>query len=100
MRIGLLRIDGANPLDVRRSAEAVAKRANAEISRAGLSASVLGPVEAPLSRLKGRTRWQLLVRSETSQSLRAVLWAALRMPQSELGRGVRLHADVDPASTL
>ena len=100
MRIGLLRIDGANPLDVKRSAEAVSQKVQSEIARTNLPASVQGPVEAPLSRLKGRTRWQLLVRGETPQALRAALWSALRMTKSELGGGVRLHADVDPASTL
>ena len=59
-----------------------------------------GPWIMPSSRLKGRTRWQLLLRGKTSQALRAVLWTALRMPTAELGSGVRLHADVDPASTL
>jgi hypothetical protein len=38
-----------------------------------------------------------LVRAPTSQALRSILWSALRTP---VGRGVRVHADVDPASTL
>jgi primosomal protein N' (replication factor Y) len=100
MRIGLLRLDGKDPLEVRRGAEAVARRTSEEITRTGAPVSVQGPVEAPLSRLKDRTRWQLLLRGKTPQALRAVLWAALRVPKSELGRGVRIHADVDPASTL
>jgi primosomal protein N' (replication factor Y) len=97
MRIGLLRIDGPDPLRVRSSAALLSKRVADEIMRTGLPVFTQGPAEAPLSRLKGRTRWQLLLRAPTSQALRTVLWAALKAP---LERGVHLHADVDPASTL
>jgi primosomal protein N' (replication factor Y) len=97
MRIGLLRVDGPDPLQVRDIATLVSRRVADEIARLALPVFVQGPAEAPLSRLKGRTRWQLLLRAKTSQALRTVLWAALKAP---LPRGVRLHADIDPASTL
>ena len=99
MRVGLLRLDGPDPLRVRRCAEEVARRVHAEIARTDLHINVQGPAEAPLSRLKGRTRWQLLLRAQTSQMLRTVLWVGLSM-QAELGRDVRISADVDPVSTL
>jgi primosomal protein N' (replication factor Y) len=63
----------------------------------GLPLSLLGPAEAPLSRLKGRTRWQMIVRAPSSRALRTVLRAALRI---RLKSGLRLTADVDPVSTL
>jgi primosomal protein N' (replication factor Y) len=110
-RLGLLRVDGVDPYAVRTAAEEVAATVRAFItsvgempgSRAGGETSpndelsILGPAEAPLSRLKGRTRWQMMVRAPTSRALRAVLRAAL---QTRLPRALRLTADVDPASTL
>jgi len=97
MRVGLLRIDGADPHQVRAAADLVARRVQSEIGRHDGQVMIQGPAEAPLSRLKGRTRWQLLVRAPTSQMLRMVLWSAL---QTQLPRSVRMHADVDPTSTL
>ena len=106
-RLGLLRIDGVDPYAVRAAASEVADavrvimgrdRTHLEAGAAGGAAlSLLGPAEAPLSRLKGRTRWQLLVRAPTSRALRAVLRTAL---QIKLPRALRLTADVDPVSTL
>lgn len=97
MRVGLLRIDGADPHEVRAASELVARRMQSELGRHDGQVMLQGPAEAPLSRLKGRTRWQLLVRAPTSQLLRTVLWSALR---TQLPRSVRMHADVDPTSTL
>lgn len=108
-RLGLLRIDGVDPYAVRAAAGEVADAVRAIMGRdqtsleaaagsaGGSALSLLGPAEAPLSRLKGRTRWQLLVRAPTSRALRAVLRAAL---QIKLPRALRLTADVDPVSTL
>ena len=118
-RLGLLRVDGVDPYAVRAAAEEVAAAVRAFIASVGElpsgrpaneagggeagsasaepSLSLLGPAEAPLSRLKGRTRWQMMVRAPTSRALRAVLRAAL---QIRLPRALRLTADVDPVSTL
>jgi primosomal protein N' len=54
-------------------------------------------VEAPLSRLKGRTRWQLFLKASQPRPLRALARAA-----TEVGapRGVRLSIDIDPISML
>jgi len=98
-RAALLRVDGEDPLAVRRAAEAAAAAARAAAAQAPVEArvEVLGPSEAPISRLKGRTRWQLFVKAATPRALRVVLRAALAIePPGE----VRLSADVDPMSTL
>jgi primosomal protein N' (replication factor Y) len=94
-----VRVDGADPLMVRETAMRAAEAARrlAETAPAEAAASVLGPTEAPLSRLKGRTRWQLFVQSSQPRALRALARAA-----TETGgpRGVRLSIDVDPVSML
>lgn len=99
-RLGLLRIDGVDPYAVRTAAEEVAATVREVIASAGPEVgpiTLLGPAEAPLSRLKGRTRWQMLIRAPSSKALRAVLRLALR---TKLPSALRLHADVDPVSTL
>jgi primosomal protein N' (replication factor Y) len=96
-RVGLLRIDGRDRQQVKAGAERLAKRLREDLARTRSDASLLGPAEAPLSRLKGRTRWQMLVRAEKSQVLRAVLRRGLQVP---LGNGLRVTADVDPVSML
>jgi primosomal protein N' (replication factor Y) len=99
VRLGCVRIDGADPMAVRQVAEAAAQAARrvAQKAPADEQADVLGPAEAPLSRLKGRTRWQLFLRAKRSTALRVLLRAA-----ADVGapRGVRLAVDVDPVSML
>ena len=98
-RLACVRVDGADPLMVRETAMRAAEAARrlAEKAPAEAAASVLGPTEAPLSRLKGRTRWQLFVQSSQPRALRALARAAT---ETGAPRGVRLSIDVDPVSML
>jgi primosomal protein N' (replication factor Y) len=59
---------------------------------------ILGPAPAPIEKLRGRYRWQILLKGEKSASLleRANQARAI-LPRS---RSVRLHVDVDPYSML
>jgi primosomal protein N' (replication factor Y) len=73
--------------------------------RLGDRVFMLGPAMAPLSRLKGRARWQLLLKSRERAPLRT---AALRTLQSvdhfdtsrSEFRNVRIVIDVDPVNML
>jgi primosomal protein N' (replication factor Y) len=57
---------------------------------------VLGPAAAPLSRLRGRTRWQLWLKARDRTALRRVVRSVLSVEV----KGVRVAADVDPLSAL
>ncbi len=62
---------------------------------------VLGPVQAPLSRLQGRYRWQIILRSRSHRALNQTV----RMGLDQFGgrrtrRAVTLDVDVDPISML
>jgi primosomal protein N' (replication factor Y) len=62
---------------------------------------VLGPAEAPLSRLKGRTRWQLFIKARSAHALRRLAREARPDMARRGGHGaVRVSIDVDPVSTL
>jgi primosomal protein N' (replication factor Y) len=63
----------------------------------GRELRVLGPAPAPLGRLRGEYRAQLLVKSTNRKRMKEVLLAALAS-RAELGR--RMTIDVDPLNVL
>jgi primosomal protein N' (replication factor Y) len=98
-RLACVRVDGADPQAVRAVAEAAARAARAACARAPVEerVAVQGPAEAPLARIKGRTRWQLFLTAERPRALRALSRAATAVSAP---RAVRLSVDVDPISML
>lgn len=62
---------------------------------------VLGPAEAPLSKLRGKYRWQILVKSKGSALLHYFLREVDRISRRGLNSsGVTLSIDVDPYQML
>lgn len=59
---------------------------------------VLGPSPAPLSRIRGRHRWQVLVKEREPMRTRSAL--RLLLSTMPLPRAVRLMVDVDPVDLL
>ena len=67
----------------------------------GKEVQVLGPVEAPLTKLKGKYRWQILVKSKGSELLHYFLKEVETLSKRILrGSGVALIIDVDPYQML
>ena len=67
--------------------------------------SMLGPAMAPLSRLKGRARWQLLLKSGDRSRLRKATLGMLNQVgyfdnRDSRHRNVRIIVDVDPVNML
>jgi len=62
---------------------------------------VLGPAPAPIERIRGRERWQVLIKGKDRRTLLALVKKAqtelLGQPQTQ---GVRVIVDVDPYSML
>ena len=87
-------------LDARdgRASPATPRQAAAAASAAGGGKiRVLGPAEAPIARVRGRTRYQVWLPGHE----RAALVAAARAGAGvKLGGDVRLAVDVDPQSVL
>ncbi len=65
------------------------------------SLEILGPVPAPIAKIKGRFRWQLLLKGENNRILHA---AANLIREAEKvflkGTGVQIILDVDPVDML
>jgi len=77
-------------------------RAAADAIRAagGGKVKVLGPAIAPLARLKGKYRFQIMVRAQGRRTLSDALNAAMERIDKIPGAGRDLIVDVDPASLL
>ena len=99
-RLVNLRLDGRDAGGVERAARELAARLRRRARELGLGDdTVLGPAPPPLERVRGRYRWQVLLRGADVRSLRAL--ARLARAASPSGAGApRLVIDVDPYSML
>jgi primosomal protein N' (replication factor Y) len=93
-RMIAVRLDGPDENQVRAAATDAAARARAV---AGTGVRVLGPAEAPIARLRGRTRWQVWLSGPERAALSRCARAAAEV---SLPRELRLAIDVDPQSVL
>ena len=90
-----LRLDATDEARLKRGAADVAAAVRA--AGAGAAVVVRGPAEAPIARVRGRSRYQIWLASQD----RAALAAAARAAASvKLPSDVRLVVDVDPQSVL
>ena len=99
-RMALLLFKGRDEIEVARDAGACAEALRAE---APPDVEVLGPVQAPLSRLRGMYRWQVIIKAASHRKLgvlaRQVLGRFGRGGRSRRS-GVALGIDIDPVSML
>ena len=99
-RLGMVRVAGRDPEQTAETAaRLVAAGRRAAASEGGVA--VLGPVPAPLARVAGRHRWQMLFKGVTFKALRRVLSRVQAdVYAGRLPRGVQVTIDVDPQSML
>jgi primosomal protein N' (replication factor Y) len=64
----------------------------------GSPVEVIGPVAAPLARLRSRSRWQIWLRGTDRHALRRVARTVAAVPITN--KNLRVALDVDPISTL
>jgi primosomal protein N' (replication factor Y) (superfamily II helicase) len=91
-----VRLQGNDEARVKGAAERSAGKARSLVAR-GEAAEVLGPAPSPLAKLRGKFRWQLLLRAATHAPLHR-LGRALRDAHNL--SGVELSLDVDPVTLL
>lgn len=94
VRMVVIRLQGPDVAAVREGASAAVAYAKAA---GDATIRVLGPSEAPISRLRGQARYQVWLSSADRGKLLTATRATQRVP---LPRGVRLEVDVDPQSVL
>ena len=94
-----IRLDGLDAAAVAAKAREMGRSALALQKQGRNEVSLMGPCEAPISKLRGRARWHLWLRAAQRAPLRAFLRRLL--PGTQILRGsVRVSVDVDPMSTL
>jgi len=101
-RLANLRVSG-NRHDLTEDFAKRLGRAGAEIMRKRAAyknhLEMLGPCRAPLARLKGKHRWQLLIKSDHSERLRRFLHELVGKMEKEAA-GIHLDVDVDPINLM
>jgi primosomal protein N' (replication factor Y) len=98
-RLVLVRLDGKVDADVERAATSLGERLRGHARQLGLGDdAVLGPAPPPIERVRGRYRWQLLLRHADVRGLRALARAARAADAEMRKRHVRLIVDVDPGA--
>jgi primosomal protein N' (replication factor Y) len=98
-RLAMVRIeseDSAAAARVAADAAAALKRAAASAAEGALR--VLGPAPAPIERLRGRYRFQVMVKSTALSAMRAALGAMRAALKPEAA--VRVAIDIDPLNML
>ncbi len=97
-RLVAVRIDGSDEHEVRNLADELALRGQ----KLGGPVTMLGPAEAPLKKLRGRTRWHLWVKSEDRTALRDFVRRLLDgcTAHGRTRSDLAVTVDVDPISAL
>ena len=73
----------------------MAERLAADLSRVAGAVEILGPSPCPLARLRGKSRFQILLKSTDRPALRRLL-PQLENLSRQISKGVGLVMDVDP----
>ncbi len=89
-RLAQIRIQGANEQKVKETAKKL-RRYFGERE----NISILGPAAAPLAKLRGKYRWQILLKSQNSKMLKHLLTHAQQFLDREKITQVQLQIDVD-----
>src|SRR5262249_24672297 len=74
-RMAAVRVEGSDPGQTAKCARQIAASAARRLSSGPRGVRLLGPAPAPITRIKGKTRWQLLLKGPTHASLAAPLRA-------------------------
>ncbi len=102
-RLALFRLSGKDRKAVAERARSLADEIRDRI--AGLATSkaveILGPSPALVSRVRGRFRWNILLKSPRPEALHSVIESlADSIASGRGGDGVRVSVDIDPATVI
>ena len=98
-RMVAIRVEGEHAEQTASVARALGQRMARALPRAAAGVRLLGPAPAPIARIRGKTRWQLLLKAPTHAALSAPLDAAEAM-LADVPSAVKVVIDVDPGALL
>ncbi len=97
-RLVEIRLAGAKPEAVRRSADSLARRIAKRLSS---SESLLGPAPCPVERVRGNARWRVLIKTPGYAKLQPKLAAVLDdFTENDLPSTVKMLVNVDPVDMM
>lgn len=100
-RMANVLVSGSNLTDIEKTAANLRDITTNITSIKDNLAEVLGPAPAPLERIRGRYRWQMLIRSKNLKGLRATLDALkAEIERMRIPSGIRIRFDMDPKSLM
>ncbi len=102
-RLANLRFSGIDPQKVRQTAMAAGRTAK-QMARTKAfqdKVKILGPASAPIRRIRGKTRWMMLIKTDTPQTM-SLFCESLQSKLFKKGKSkaVTVEIDRDPASML
>ena len=97
-KLMLIRLEGESREKVQRAASQFGKKLRSMAH--GTDIAVLGPVSAPMSKLVGRWRFQIIVRGQNVRQFMGWLKSARPILRGSNHHGVRISLDMDPRNLL
>jgi len=98
-RLAAVRLEGESPEQTASVARHLGDYLGRHMPPSSWGVRLLGPAVAPIARIRGKTRWQLLLKAPTHAAL-APLLARLEAKLVDVPSAVRVTIDVDPAAML
>jgi primosomal protein N' (replication factor Y) len=102
-RLANMRFSGIDPQKVRETAMTAGRTAKqmAKTKAFQDKVKILGPASAPLKRVRGKTRWMMLIKTDTPQTM-SLFCESLQSKLSKKGKSkaVTMEIDRDPVSML
>lgn len=101
-RMANIRLSSTNEARAATAATKASRLATSAVAAVagGEQCRILGPAPAPIRKIRGRYRWQLLIKSPTAAILGKVLCLFRQQQGTALPPGVRIAIDVDPIHLL
>jgi primosomal protein N' (replication factor Y) len=99
-RLVLVKIEGSHRAKAFDRAAALSRDLRAAAGKAAIEIGIAGPVSAPMARLVGRWRFQVVIRGPRSPQFRDWFSGQAELLAGAHGRGARVVVDVDPRSLL
>ena len=96
-RIINLRLSSIKKDELIEEAQRLGKLAKKLSARQGNTAEIIGPAESPLAKIRGRFRWQMLIKGKDINSLHQI---ARELINKHKNGHVKIVADVDPESFM
>ncbi|CAG0957536.1 partial Primosomal protein N', partial [Anaerolineae bacterium] len=98
-RLCVLRVDGVNEARVIESINGL-KKAFERLSKGKANIQALGPAPALVSKVRGRHRWQMLLKSSDLKTLHSLAGALKALFEKQKTPGATLTVDMDPLATV